>query len=225
MTIAVIEDDIAIGDVLEILLSRAGYRVIRAYSGTEALLLLKHEKPSLILLDLLLPGISGEEVLTHIPVDDIPVMVLSAKAETHDKVELLRGGACDYVTKPFDSEELLARIAAHLRRRTDAGSAAAELASAQPDRLQLVEEEHSAVYHQTHIHLTRTEYAILKLLSQNPGRAIAKSSILDRIALETPDCTDSSLKQHVSNLRRKLKEVLDRDCIEAVWGIGFRYLQ
>lgn len=72
------------------------------------------------------------------------------------------------------------------------------------------------------VRLTKTEYAILKLLMRNPGRAVSKSVILDRISLDTPDCTDASLKQHVSNLRRKLREAGGRDCIEAVWGIGFR---
>ena len=112
-TIAVIDDDIHIGNVLEELLQREGYAVIRAYSGTEAVLLLERQRPDLVLLDLMLPGLSGEEVLAKI--EGIPVMVVSAKVGVEDKVSLLLGGAADYITKPFDSRELLARIAVRLR--------------------------------------------------------------------------------------------------------------
>ena len=113
-TIAVIDDDIHIGNLLEEVLSGAGYRVLRAYSGTEAVYLLSESRPDLILLDLMLPGLSGEEVLPR--AKDIPVIVVSAKVDVRDKVNLLLGGAVDYVTKPFNTEELLARIAVNLRK-------------------------------------------------------------------------------------------------------------
>lgn len=120
-TIAVIDDDIHIGNVLEELLQREGYAVIRAYSGTEAVLLLERQRPDLVLLDLMLPGLSGEEVLAKI--EGIPVMVVSAKVGVEDKVNLLLNGAVDYITKPFDSRELLARVAVRLReQRNGAGS-------------------------------------------------------------------------------------------------------
>ena len=118
--IAIIDDDIYISSMLEELLVREGYGVLRAYSGTEALLLLEEKKPDLVLLDLMLPGLSGEEVLPHLA--GIPVIVLSAKADVEDKVELLLGGAADYLTKPFDTRELLARIAVQLRRTVPAAS-------------------------------------------------------------------------------------------------------
>ena len=119
--IAVIDDDIHIGDMLEEVLRREGYEVLRAYSGTEALLLLRGQRPDLILLDLMLPGLSGEEVLPHLA--GIPVIVLSARADVRDKVSLLLGGAADYLTKPFDTRELLARIAVQLRGGTPAPAA------------------------------------------------------------------------------------------------------
>ena len=106
--IMVIDDDIYIGDMLEEMLRREGYGVRRAYSGTEALLLLEQKSPDLVLLDLMLPGLSGEEVLSKIT--GIPVIVLSAKAEVSGKVRLLLKGAADYITKPFDMDELLARV-------------------------------------------------------------------------------------------------------------------
>ena len=106
-TILIVDDDAAIGDLEQEVLTRAGYAVVRAYSGTEALLAMKDRRPDLILLDLMLPGLSGEELLPQIR--DIPVIVVSAKAAVQDKVELLLGGAADYLTKPFDTQELLAR--------------------------------------------------------------------------------------------------------------------
>ena len=113
-TIAIVDDDIHIGDMLAEVLKQEGYSVLRAYSGTEALYLLSQNKPDLVLLDLMLPGLSGEEVLPHI--ENIPVMILSAKVDVQDKVNLLLGGAADYMTKPFDIKELLARITVQLRK-------------------------------------------------------------------------------------------------------------
>ena len=215
-TIAVIDDDIHIGNVLEELLQREGYAVIRAYSGTEAVLLLERSRPDLVLLDLMLPGLSGEEVLAKI--EGIPVMVVSAKVGVEDKVSLLLGGAADYITKPFDSRELLARIAVRLRE-----SAAPRLAPVlEAGLLRLDPVSHAVTAAGTSVHLTKTEYAILKLFLQNPGQAIAKSVILDRISADTPDCTESSLKIHVSNLRKKLRDATGQDHIESVWGIGFK---
>ena len=112
-TILIIDDDAAIGDLEQEVLEREGYGVQRAYSGTEALLLLKNSHPDLILLDLMLPGLSGQEVLPQLR--GIPVIVVSARAAVQDKVELLLGGAADYLTKPFDTKELLARVAVRLR--------------------------------------------------------------------------------------------------------------
>ena len=100
-TIAIIDDDIYIGNMLEEVLRGNGYDVMRAYSGTEALYMLQNRKPDLVLLDLMLPGLSGEEVLPHI--ENIPVIVLSAKVDIQDKISLLLGGAADYMTKPFDT--------------------------------------------------------------------------------------------------------------------------
>ncbi len=113
-TIAIIDDDIHIQDVLKELLAREQYRVLQAFSGTETLYLLKQQRPDLVLLDLMMPGLSGEEVLPQIK--NIPVIVLSAKVDVQDKVNLLLGGAADYMTKPFDTKELLARITVQLRR-------------------------------------------------------------------------------------------------------------
>ncbi len=213
-TIAVIEDDLPIGNLLEEVLTKAGYAVRRAYSGTEALYLLEREKPDLALLDLMLPGLSGEEVLPHLA--GVPVIVLTAKAGVEDKVKLLLGGAADYLTKPFQIPELLARIQVRLRERETARSPVLRW-----ENLELDETGRQVAVEGVPVHLTRTEYALLKLLLEHQGRAVAKSVILDSISRDTPDCTESSLKQHVSNLRKKLRDAGAGDCIQSVWGIGF----
>ena len=213
--ILVVDDDVQIGNLLEEVLGREGYAVWRAYSGTEALLLLSAKRPDLILLDLMLPGLSGEGLLPKI--EGIPVIVVSAKADVSDKVSLLRGGAADYITKPFDTRELLARVAVQLRA-AEGGRAAVYTHGC----LALDPASHSVTAAGKPVALTKTEYAILKLLMKNPSQALAKSVILDRISLDTPDCTERSLKQHVSNLRRKLQEACGEDSIESVWGIGFK---
>lgn len=215
-TIAIIDDDIYIGDMLEEVLRNNDYDVLRAYSGTEALYLLQQKKPNLVLLDLMLPGLSGEEVLPHI--ESIPVIVLSAKVDVQDKINLLLGGAVDYITKPFDMGELLARIVVQLRKteKTDISEVI------HVGDLSLDTSSHEVWVKSEQVHLTKTEYAILKLLIQNPKNVIAKSVILERISEDTPDCTEGSLKQHISNLRKKLRDVGERDYIEAVWGIGFK---
>lgn len=215
-TIAIIDDDIYIGDMLEAVLKKEGYKTLRAYSGTEALLLLERSRPDLILLDLMLPGLSGEEVLARI--DDIPIFVVSAKIDVSDKVNLLLQGAVDYLTKPFDIQELLARITVQFRKQMPKESR---------QLLRYQDIEMDAAAHELRVsgqpvRVTRTEYAILKLLIQNPGQVVTRCAILDQISLDTPDCTDNSLNVHISNLRKKLREASGKDYIEAVWGIGFK---
>ncbi len=214
--ILVIDDDIYIGNVLEEVLTKEGYGVFRAYSGTEALFVLSGEKADLVLLDLMLPGLNGEEILPQIK--GIPVIVVSAKVDVENKVDLLLGGAVDYVTKPFNTKELLARIAVHLRNAANT-SINSSLAF---DDIILNMDTHNVTVNSAEIKLTRTEYAILKILMQNQTQVVTKSLLLDRISEDTPDCTESSLKMHISNLRKKLREVTDKDYIEAVWGIGFK---
>lgn len=215
-TIAIIDDDIYIGNMLTEVLTREGYSVVRAYSGTEALLLLEQQRPNLVLLDLMLPGLSGEEVLPHIK--DIPVIVISAKVDVQDKVSLLLGGAVDYIAKPFDTKELLARIIVQLRKSEHH----TETDTLSYGKLKLNLTSFSLTVDSKEVKLTRTEFAILKLLIENPKQVIAKSVLLDRISIDTPDCTERSLKQHISNLRKKIQDVSGVDYIETVWGIGFK---
>lgn len=215
-TIAVIEDNVLTGDMITDVLVGEGFQVIRAYSGTEALYLLKQKKPDLILLDLILPGLDGEGVLEHIK--GIPVIVLSSKAEVEDKINLLNEGACDYITKPFHKKELIARILVQLRKRkTPAEESILSVGDLRLDPLSLeVSMDAQAAK------LTRTECGILKLLMSHSGYTLSRDLLLDSISYETPDCTEKSLKQHIYNLRKKLNSINSSIQIETVHGVGFK---
>ena len=214
--ILIVEDEESYREPLVYQLTREGYDVSAAATGEEGLELFTKGGIDLVLLDLMLPGLSGEEVLPHI--GKIPVIVLSAKVDVQDKVNLLLGGAADYMTKPFDTKELLARITVQLRRAEQHGQSGVLSVG----DLALDTETFSLTVQGQAVKLTRTEYAILKLLMENPRQVIAKSVLLERISMDTPDCTQRSLKQHISNLRKKLQAVSGGDPIETVWGIGFR---
>lgn len=217
--IMIVDDDMNIGNMLEEVLTKENYQVLRAYSGTEALMLLDKETPDLILLDLMLPGLSGEEVLPKI--NNIPVIVMSAKSDVSDKVDLLLAGAADYVTKPFEIKELLARIVVQLRVNESVSQN--KIVKAQGVVLDV--DIMTATIGNECVNLTKTECAILEVLMRDAGRPIGKSTILDRIADTTLDCTERSLKQHISNIRKKLQAINGIDYIEAVYGLGFCFKQ
>ncbi|MDE7191891.1 MAG: response regulator transcription factor [Clostridia bacterium] len=213
-TILIIDDDVYIGDMLQELLEKNDYAVARAYSGTEAPYVIQSNRPDLILLDLMLPGLSGEELLPKI--QNIPVIVVSAKVDIDNKVNLLLSGAVDYVTKPFDIKELLARISVHLRE-----------SARKNDRLEFEDisldlSTYVASVKNTPLKLTKTEFAILYTLMQNPDKVFSKDAIMTQIEDLTPDCEESSLRTHIANLRAKLKTTTDKDYIQAVWGIGYK---
>ena len=220
--ILIVEDEVAIADLEKDYLELSGFEVEIETSGDIGLSRALTEEFDMFILDLMLPGLNGEDVLTCIRQKqlsrEIPVIVLSARADVDGKVNLLLDGAVDYVTKPFDTRELLARIAVQLRLHafTDTPSLMTFGGLTLDVRTRSVSLEGHPV------HLTRTEYAILKLLLQNPAQVMTKSLLLDRICEDTPDCTEVSLKMHISNLRKKFRDINGKDYIEAVWGIGFR---
>lgn len=217
-TILIVDDDVTISKLLEETLTGEGFAVRKAYSGTEALMAVAAERPDLVLLDRMLPGLSGEEVLPSLK--GIPVIVVSARTDTMEKVDLLLGGAADYITKPFRIEELVARVRVALRdRRTPQDDSVISCGG-----IVLDSNLHTALCGEAETKLTRTECAIAKILMNNRDRVVAKLTLLELIAQDTPDCTEDSLKVHVHNLRRKLREISGRDCINAVWGIGFRFV-
>lgn len=212
--ILIVEDDISIHEILETLLEKENYFIYNAYSGTEALLLLERENIDLILLDLMLPGINGEEIINLIK--GIPIIVLSAKASVDDKVNCLLSGAVDFISKPFDSKELLARIEVQLRSKNSISD------SLKFKELELINDKHTLLVSKCKVNLTRTEYAIMKQLLLNPQLVIPKNKLLELIRFDTDDCDEGSLRVHISNLRKKIRMYTDRDYIESVWGIGFK---
>ena len=214
--ILIVEDDVSIHNVIEELLKKENYITYNAYSGTEALLLLEKEKYDLILLDLMLPAISGEEIIEKIK--DTPIIVLSAKVSSEDKVNCLLSGANDYITKPFDIKELVARIKVQLRSKNKSNI----IETIKYKDLELLNDSHTLLINNKKVNLTKTEYAILKHLLLNSNQVITKNKLLDLISLDTEDCDENSLRVHISNLRKKIRYYTEYEYIESVWGIGFK---
>ena len=215
-TILIIEDDNDIHKLLKNILEEKNYKTIGAFSGTEALILLEKEKVDLILLDLMLPGLSGEEIIKQ--VKNIPIIVISAKIAPNDKVNTLLNGANDYINKPFNTEELLARILVQLRLNSNIKTNKALTYN----NLFLSEDGHTLYIKEKNTYLTKTEYAIIKYLILNKNQVLTKSKLLELISYETLDCDENSLKVHISNIRKKIKEISNVEYIESVWGIGYK---
>ena len=218
--ILIVEDDVNINNLLKEALSGNGYTCGQAFSGTEAALWLEKESWALVLLDLMLPGMTGEEVLGLIRRQgDVPDIVLTAKDALSEKLELLTNGADDYITKPFDIEEVVARVQIQLRH---AGREQA------PDRISCGEISLEKGTHQIWIggkeleHLTRQEFAILELLLEHPGQVFSKEAIFTYAWQEEYMGETKTLDVHISNIRKKLKSLTEKEYIQTVWGIGYR---
>lgn len=218
--ILIVEDDLEISKMLQTLLIKKHYEVKSAFSGTEAILLLKNEPFDLILLDLMLPGLTGEEVLTKINEQfKIPVICVSAKDDLNTKIEVIQGGADDYITKPFNNEELIVRIGAVLRRVNN-GSKNTNANIFKFKDLVLDSENHSVHINENPIELTVKEYSILELLISNPKKVFTKQNIFESIWSEEYIVDERAVTVHVSNLRNKLNS--GDKYIKTVWGIGYK---
>lgn len=218
-TILIIEDDTDINDMLRILLRQNDYQTISAFSGTEGIL--AHSKEvSLILLDLMLPGRSGEDIISELKhKHNVPVIVTSAIHDVGKKVDLFSLGADDYVTKPFNNEELLARIGARLRTNTEADTSD----TLTYKDIVLSKTDFSVMCNGNSAELSRYEFALLQLFMEKPERTCTKSFIYDTIWNDENSADDNTLNVHISKLRKKLKECNpDEEYIETVWGIGYR---
>ena len=213
--ILVVEDDLDIHNLIKEILIKERYEVFDSYSGTESLLVLEKEKIDLILLDLMLPGLNGEEIIKK--VKNIPIIVISAKISPDDKVKVLLDGANDYITKPFNKDELLARIKVQLRL----GEKNNNIELKYKDLIMNLD-NYLVYIKNKDILFTKTEFAILKQLMLNQGQVITKSKLLEKISEDTEDCDENSLKVHISNIRKKIRRITDDEYIEAVWGIGFK---
>lgn len=220
-TIMVVEDDTNINNLLKTALEKAGYKVLQAFSGTEAELILQmRDSIALVLLDLMLPGISGEEVLKHIRErGNLPVIVLTARDSLDEKIGMLTQGADDYITKPFEIPEVIARIQVQLRH------AGRENENKQMTYLDLALDK---VTYQVRIEgkevpqITKQEFAILELLVSHPKQVFSKEDIFSYAWNEPYMGETKTLDVHISNIRKKIKQVTTDEYIETVWGIGYR---
>ncbi len=218
--ILIVEDDGDISQMLNELLTGQGYETMQAFSGTEALLCLEKRVPEAVILDLMLPGMDGEDVLRGIKEDypRVGVIVSSARDDVQTRVSLLRAGADDYVVKPFDTEELLARLEAVLRRRTVSGESvnSAGAQEVYPESLQVQAAKQE-------VSLTKREYMILELLMRHPGKVFTKSNIYESVWNEEFLGEENAVNVHISNIRQKLAKICPQETyIQTVWGIGFK---
>ena len=221
--ILVVEDEADINRLLVKILNEDNYQVMQAFSGTEAKLLLEKEIPDLILLDLMLPAISGEELLQDIRVNkhcNVPVLVISAKNSLADKVSILKNGADDYITKPFDPEEVIARVQASLRRNGKENVFGKTLTY---KNLKLCHQSRKVMIHGKELVLTAHEYDILFLLMENPEKVYSRESLYELVWHGGYYGENNTVNVHVSNLRKKIKETdPTKEYIQTVYGIGFK---
>lgn len=227
--ILLIEDDAAINDVVTTHLTRAGHEVTQAFSGSEARMLLDGGQGQgagpfdVVITDLMLPGMPGEKIVELVRARDAatPIVVTSARVTPADKIDLLRMGADDYLTKPFDLDELLARVEVQLRRRgVAAGGTAAEGLSWREWRLD--PEARTLTVAGEPVALTKIEFNILELLVRRPNKVFGKAELFELAWGEPFSGDDSVVAVHVSNIRAKLRASGTDGYIKTVWGMGFK---
>lgn len=222
--ILIVEDDPEINRILDEFLSAKGYGTVCLYNGLNVTDTLLQSHADLVLLDIMLPYRSGDRILDDIrSKSDVPVIIISAKGTTQNKIDLLRLGADDYITKPFDLEEALARIESNLRRRQLQSAAHATLHF---QNLKLNTDNNTSFLKNQELLLTAKEYAILELLMKYPDKIFSKANLFQSIWKTEYFSEDNTLNVHISNLRSKLKAVCpDEEYIDTVWGIGYRLHQ
>ena len=222
VNILIVEDDADINRLLCAILEGAGYACRAAFSGSEALLWVEKYDYDLIVLDLMLPGVTGEELISRIRRGKtMPILVASAKVGVSDRVNVLKLGADDFIPKPFDNAEVLARVEAQLRRSRQFSVSTSEVLSSGPLTLDL--DSHAALLDGREISLTSREFDILALLMKNPRRAFSRAQIYESVWGEDFIGDDNTVNVHVSNLRSKLaKADPEHSYIKTVWGIGFK---
>ncbi len=222
MKVLIVEDDVDINRLLCRYLEREHYQTVAAFSGTEARLQLSMNSFDLILLDLMLPGLTGEDLIAEIKgTVSTPIIVVSAKSALEDRVKLLKSGADDYITKPFQLEELLARVEAVLRRCNKLVPEPKER-DLSFKQLVLKETSREAYVKGNSLSLTAHEFDILKLLVQNPERVFTKEQVFQEIWKSGYYGEDNTINVHISNIRKKIKEFDEESYIKTVWGIGFK---
>ena len=224
--ILIVEDDEDINRLLATVMKKQGYEVVSAYSGTEARLLLSMESFDLLLLDLKLPGVAGMEIVEGIRKSSyMPIIVISANSNLEEKIQLLGHGADDYITKPFEPKEVVARVEAQLRRYCKFSRQSEDKNIIQHGNMVIDKEARSVKIGEKEVALTSIEYDILLLLVSNCNRVFTRESIYKSVWSEDYAIEDNTVNVHISNLRSKLgKTDPDREYIKTVWGIGFKMI-
>ena len=218
MNILIVEDNNDINNMIKDYLVKAGYNCEQAFSGTEALMHFKMNNFDLIILDLMLPGMDGETFLKNIrQISYLPIIVLSAKDTLDSKVEVLSAGADDYLCKPFEPQELLARIQVQLRKRNKN-----TYHNIVFKNLSLNQSLYDGVIDDKALNLTKHEYLILELLMKNIKRVFTKQEIYEYVWNNDYYGDDKTINVHISNIRKKIKQYTDDEYIKTVWGIGFK---
>ena len=221
--VLVVEDDQDINNLLCTILRDGGYESQAAFSGSEGLLWAERESFDLVLLDLMLPGLTGEQFIQKIrPLRTMPIIVLSAKAGLEDKVNVLRMGADDFIPKPFDNLEVLARVEAQLRRVKKFSAPPAQKQQLSCGDLVLDRDEFTVTAGGSPVALTAREFEILALLMEYPKKVFTREQIYQHVWGEDYFGDDNTVNVHISNLRSKLGKASDREYIKTVWGIGFK---
>lgn len=217
--ILIIEDDKNINDMLKQLLSSNGYEILSAFSGTEGVLLHNNDI-SLILLDLMLPGKNGEEIIEELKAkNNVPIIVMSAITETTKKIDLFELGADDYITKPFDNGELLARIKVQLKHKQNSN----DDSILKFKDIEMNTIEHTVICNNKNVILTKNEFNLLKTLMEHQDQVLTKSMLFDLVWDSEESGDDNTLNVHISKIRNKLKECnKDNNYIETIWSIGYR---
>jgi len=221
--VLVVDDEPDITALVAYHLAKAGYRVSTAASGVEALNAVREERPDLVVLDLMLPGRSGFDVLTDLrgrpETKDVGVVLLTAKKDEPDRIKGLSLGADDYLAKPFSPQELVLRVGAVLRRLTAPAVSAGGVLAAGPVRLDVA--AHKAEVDGDPVDLTATEFRLLRLLIEREGRVQDRTQLLETVWRAQPDIQTRTVDMHVQRLRTKLGRA--GPCIETVRGVGYRF--
>lgn len=223
--ILVVDDDHEIADLVEIHLRGEGYHVFKAYNGREALELFDREEVDLAILDIMMPGIDGNEVCAKIrETSTIPIIMLSAKDSENDKVSGLVNGADDYVTKPFNTSELIARVKSQLRRYQSFGGVEVKTSDVvNIENLWMDKKSHEVKAYDKPVKLTPIEFDILFLMASHPNKVFSTDEIFERVWKEKSFEMSNTVMVHIRRLREKIESGTGKtQIIKTVWGVGYK---
>lgn len=223
--ILAVDDERNITEILKAYLEREGYEVITSHTGKDALYLAQNEFPDLIILDLMLPGLSGEDVLQRLRLEGsrIPVIMLTAKTALDEKLYGLSIGADDYVVKPFSPQEVVARVKTILRRSEPDQVPLTDLLTLAGGRLEINTMAHTVTWQQQHIDLTPTEFNLLLYLASHPGHVYTRNQLAESLFGYNSLTEERTIDAHIKNLRNKIQGKGAPNLIKTIYGVGYKY--